>query len=283
VPPKSPRYAVIGDPVAHSRSPRIFSFLFEQTGLPGTYEALRVAPEGLPAVIERVRAGELQGLSVTLPHKQAVLPLLDEIHATAQRVAAVNCVWLGSDMRVHGFNTDLIGCQRAIEEQGRRLNGARMVLLGAGGAARSAAFLAKSGGVRSLVIANRSVARAQALADELGGISVRALGLESPELQDALDNADLLVNSTSVGLADPSANPLPAGTRLSSGMVVMDMVYEPTETALLAQARAAGAVCIDGLWMLVHQALEQLRLWTGYTSGPAFAGLLYRHISKEIA
>lgn len=274
---------MIGDPVAHSRSPRIFSWLFPQTGLPGEYEAIHVRPDELPRMVERLRAGEFRGLSITLPHKQKILPLLDEVHPTAQRIGAVNCVWLDPDGRVRGFNTDVIGCQRAIEEQGRRLNGARMVLLGAGGAGRSAAFLAKSAGVRSLVIANRSEEKARVLVDELGGMSVRAIPMERAALQDAIDAADLLVNSTSVGLSAPSESPLPHRVRLGSQLVVMDMVYEPLETALLRQAREAGAVCVDGLWMLVHQALEQLRLWTSFNAAPSFAGLVYRHLTKEFA
>lgn len=272
---------MIGDPIAHSRSPLIFDWLFRETGIAGEYEAIRVPPEALPAMIERLRQGEFRGLSVTLPHKQAVLPLLDEVHPTAQRIGAVNCAWLGDDGRVRGFNTDVIGCQRALEEQGRRLSGARMVLLGAGGAARAAAFLAKSAGVRSLVIANRSAEKARALAAELGGLSVQGIELERAPLQAAIDGADVLVNATRAGLTRPDESPLPDGVRLGPQLVVMDMVYEPRETALLRQARLAGATRIDGLWMLVHQALEQLRMWTRFAAGPSLAERIYRYVSED--
>lgn len=280
--PARPQYAVIGDPIAHTRSPRIFEWLFAETGIAGDYRALHVPSQALARTVASVREGDFQGLSVTLPHKQAVLALLDEVSDGARTVGAVNCLARGEDGRVRGFNTDVAGCQAALEQQGRTLRGSRMVLLGAGGAARAAAFAGREAGLAELVIANRTVATGQALATELGALA-KGIGLYAEALQAALDHADVLVNATRVGLSAPDDSPLPVGVRLREDLVVMDMVYAPLETALLRQARAEGAACVDGLWMLVHQALEQLRIWTGFVAPPSFAGRVHGFVSKEMA
>jgi shikimate dehydrogenase len=270
---------VIGDPVAHSRSPRIFEWLFAEAGIEADYRAVHVPSGKLGDAVEAVRRGDFQGLSVTLPHKQAVLPLLDEVSVEARAIGAVNCIARGPDGRVRGFNTDAPGWQRAIERH-RLLRGARVVLIGAGGAGRAAAFAARQAGVASLVIANRTEATAHSLASELGG-PTEAIGLDAPPLQAAIDHADLLVNATRVGLSAPDASPLAEGTRLGRDLVVMDMVYAPLETALLRQARTAGATRVDGFWMLVDQALEQLRQWTGIVAEASVAPRLHALLIKE--
>lgn len=280
--PARPQYAVIGDPVAHSRSPRIFEWLFREAGIAADYGALRVPPGELEQVVRRVRQGELQGLSVTLPHKQAVLPLLDEVDPAAREIGAVNCVSRDDEGYTRGFNTDRLGCLRALEGQGRPLRSARVVLLGAGGAGRAAAYAARGTGAAALTIVNRTEETARALASELGE-GTQAMGFDPQALQRALDSADVLVNATRVGLSAPLDSPLPADVRLREGLVVMDMVYAPLQTALLRQARAAGATCVDGLWMLVHQALEQLRIWTGFRAPPSFAARVHDFVSKEMA
>ena len=278
---EEPRYAVIGDPIGHSLSPRIFGWLFRELGLPGRYEAVHVRPSELEATFARLRAGDWRGISITLPHKETALKLVDGLDPLAARIGAINCVLRGDDHRLTGFNTDAHGFRRALEEQGGRLEGARVVLLGAGGAARSAAVAAEAARARTLVIANRSVDRAKKLAAELKTLAATAVPLDA-SLQAALDPADVLVNATSVGLSAPADSPLPEAMRIRPGLVVMDMVYRPLETALLKRARAAGAIVIDGLWMLVHQALEQLRIWTGRALAPEQIGRLHS-FAKEIA
>src|SRR5690606_5937393 len=146
-------YAVIGDPVEHSLSPRIFARLFAELGLEGHYTALRVTPSELEEALARVRRGALAGVSVTLPHKESILPLLDDVHPLAARIGAVNCVVRTQAGTLQGFNTDLAGFRHALEEGGERLAAARVVLLGAGGAGRAAAFAAVSSGAKSVAIA----------------------------------------------------------------------------------------------------------------------------------
>jgi len=319
-----PTYAVIGDPVEHSLSPRIFARLFAELGLDAHYTALRVTPDELQEAIARVRRGALQGLSITLPHKEAVLPLLDDVHPLAARIGAVNCVFRSAAGGVQGYNTDLGGFRQALEEGGERLAASRVVLLGAGGAARAAAFAAVSAGAKSLTIANRSADRALRLGLELvetglawpegelrrawesgvrppqrrgalrlgempgsagpsGKCFVSVLPLEAQPLQQAIGHAEILVNATSVGLRDRAADPLPAGCQLHAGLTVLDMVYRPLETALLRRAAAAGATTVDGLWMLVHQALEQLRLWIGRNPPAAIANRLHESLVGEMS
>ena len=319
-----PTYAVIGDPVEHSLSPRIFARLFAELGLDAHYTALRVTPETLQEAIARVRRGSLAGLSITLPHKEAVLSHLDDVHPLAARIGAVNCVFRAQSGAVQGFNTDLTGFRQALEEGGERLAGSRMVLLGAGGAARAAAFAAVAAGAKSLVIANRSAERAMRLGLELvetglvwpeaelrraweagerpperagalrlgevpgtagpsGKCFVTVLPLEAQPLHQAIAHAEILVNATSVGLRDPEADPLPAGCQLHAGLTVLDMVYRPLETALIRRARGAGATTVDGLWMLVHQALEQLRLWIGQTPPARTASRLHEQLAGEVS
>lgn len=315
-------YAVIGDPVEHSLSPRIFALLFAELGLDAHYTALRVTPPELGEALGRVRRGLLSGLSITLPHKESVLPLLDDLHPQAARVGAVNCVVRTHAGTLQGYNTDLVGFRLALEEGGERLPAARVVLLGAGGAARAAAFAAVTAGAKSLVITNRSFERAARLGLELvetglawpegelrrrwemgdrpparqgairvgdmpgfGGPSgkcfVSVLPLEAKALVQAIAHGEILVNATSVGLRDPGADPLPADCVLHEGLTVHDMVYRPLETALLRRARAAGATTVDGLWMLIHQALEQFRLWTGQAAPPLVAARLHELIAGE--
>lgn len=263
-------FGVIGDPVGHTLSPRIFSWLFARLGRADLYySAFRVPEAALPGAVDRVRRGVLGGLSVTLPHKEAIVPLLDAVDPEAARFGAVNCVGRDPSGRVTGFNTDALGFAKAVARSGLRLSGARIVLLGAGGAGRAAAFAAIAGGAVALTVANRTESRAERLASDLGrgaggGLAdVSVVGLDAGSLRRPLAGADLLVNATSVGLSDPAADPLPAPCRLDERTVVLDMVYRPLRTALLRRAGEAGCGTVDGLWMLVYQALEQLRLWTG--------------------
>jgi shikimate dehydrogenase len=237
------KLAVIGDPVAHSRSPDIFARLLSRAGVDGSYKRVRVTTDELAAFLERT---DLDGMSVTLPHKTAAHDLVDALTPRAARAGAVNCVF--RDRRgLVGDNTDVAGVQRALNllAPDLDLGGCRALILGASGAARAAA-LALEGS--QLTIANRTLERAEALAAELGASALA--------LDDALAAGhDLIVNATSVGLTDDSA--LLQGQSFTSEQVVLDMVYTPRVTPLLERALEGGARAVDGLWMLVFQALEQ--------------------------
>jgi shikimate dehydrogenase len=243
---------IVLHPAGHTRSPAMHNAAFEALGLDARYLAFDVPPERLADAIRGARALGVRQLAISIPHKQAVLGLLDRVDETARRIGAANTATL-RDGRFEGANTDWIGAVRALERAGA-LAGRRAVVLGAGGAARAVVFglLARGACVRVL---GRTPARAEALARELGarGAGPLAALTETP--------FDVLVNATSVGLRS-AESPVPAEA-LRAGAVVMDAVYDPPDTRLLREARERGCATVAGKWMLVEQAAEQIRLWTG--------------------
>jgi len=225
---------------------------FAALGLDAVYVAFDVRPAALGAALGGARALGVRQLAVSLPHKEAVIPLLDEVEDTARRIGAVNTVTL-QDGRLVGANTDWLGAVRALERE-TRLDGRDVVVLGAGGTARAVVWGARARGARVTVL-NRTLARAEKLAAELDTAAAGALE-DLPRLA-----CDVLVNTTSVGLRS-ELSPVPAAD-IPAGAIVLDAVYDPPRTRLLRDAEARGARTIGGKWMLVHQAAEQLRIWSG--------------------
>ncbi len=245
---------VIGSPVRHSLSPAIHNAGFDECGLDWVYVALEVLPGSAAAALEGMRAFGIAGLSVTMPHKDAVHDLVDERSLAAERMRAVNCVQL-VDGRLIGHNTDGDGFVDSLRlDAGVDPSGLSVVVLGAGGAARSVIEALGRAGAAGIAVVNRTEARAIEAAS-LGGEAGR------PGTLSDISRADLVVNATSVGLGSDEM-PIP-GNYLRPGQLVADLVYHPLETALLRSAVAAGARAHDGLGMLVHQAARQFELWTG--------------------
>jgi shikimate dehydrogenase len=273
------RYAVVGNPVAHSASPRLFSALGSRLGVSLDYRAERVTEAELPSFLERVRGGAFRGLSVTLPHKEAALRLADTASPAARAVGAANTlVCTGGRLEAH--NTDGVGLVRALAQKGVTLQGARVLVLGAGGAARAAVHAARTAGAASVVVANRTASRATRLAESMGAVAVL---LQEEALAAVLAEAEVLVQASAAGLGRPGETALPRGCVLHPRLTVLDMVYQPLETQLLKDARAAGAACVDGLWMLVHQGVEQLRLFTALEAGEAVAEAVHAQLLEEAA
>jgi shikimate dehydrogenase len=267
------RFAVIGYPVKHSLSPMLFSFLFAQEKVDATYVAHEVAPEALPDFVAAMRAGEWDGASVTVPHKLAVRALVDKESDLVERVGAANTLILTNGY-VNAHNTDAMGCTLALERGGANAEGGKVVILGAGGAARAAVFSAFQAGAASVQIANRTMAKAE----ELAAVDPRCAAIPVESLPEALASADVLIQSTTVGMGAADTSPLPANIVLPQRLTVMDMVYRPLETALLRQAAAQGCRTIDGLWMLVYQALKQFEGWTGVSASKETALALHAHL-----
>ncbi|WP_437800278.1 shikimate dehydrogenase [Sorangium sp. So ce693] len=225
---------------------------YRALGLDFTY--IPFAVTDVEGATRGMRALGIRGLGVSMPYKQAVIPLLDELDPVAERIGAVNTI-VNDDGRLRGHNTDWIGAVRALEEV-TQLRGARVLLLGAGGAARAVAFGLAERGAR-VTVANRDLEKARQLAAAVGGA---AAPLDAAAL--ARDHS-VLVNATSLGMAevDPRS-PVPEEA-LREGLLVMDIVYKPMITELVAAARRRGATAVHGGRMLLHQAAEQFRLYTG--------------------
>ena len=255
---KTEIYGVIGNPIAHSMSPAIHNAAFGRLGLNKVYLPFRV--EDVVEFIEAFKAIEVKGYSVTIPHKEGVLAALDEVDELAQKIGAVNTV-AERGRRLFGYNTDssaaICSLEGALGEslKGTSLSGKRVVVLGAGGAARAIVFGLSQCGAK-VTILNRTVGRAERLAEEVG-----AKWGPLPDVSKM--KMDILVNATSVGMY-PEVDETPVSKDIfRPGLIVFDMVYNPLETRLLREARGAGCRCITGLEMFVEQAKEQFGLWTG--------------------
>lgn len=256
---------VIGYPVEHTASPVMHNAAIAKLGLDYVYIACRVAPEGLPAALQAMRALNLCGLNVTVPHKQAVMALLDEVSPEARAIGAVNTV-VNHEGRLVGHNTDAFGVIESLRRDGGMVElPPRVALLGAGGAARAIlyALLARAE-IEQIKLLNRSLPRAHALAAAMGGgARVHVGGLDGGRALD-LTGVGLLINATSVGMHPvPNASPLPAGSGLEPSALVLDIVYNPLHTRLMQQAEAAGARTLNGLGMLVCQGARAFEIWTG--------------------
>lgn len=250
------RAGVIGEPVEHSLSPAMHNAAFAALGIDARYDLWGTALADLPARIATLRAPDVLGANVTVPHKQAVMPLLDETSETARRIGAVNTIIPQGD-RLRGDNTDAVGFRRSIEAAWPRRRIARAVILGAGGASRAVIVALQEMGVETITISNRTPAKATALAGEFGIAS---------ETWDevavaAFPAADILVNATALGWHGEMPIPVAALDRLPAGSLVMDLTYR--QTPLLRAAGGRGLDVLDGLGMLVHQGARSFELWTG--------------------
>ena len=280
-----PRCFVIGHPVAHSRSPLIHGSWLAEHGLAGSYERVDVAPADLPAFVGRLRAGEFTGGNVTVPHKEAILPLIDEVSDAARAIGAVNTLWCDG-ARICGDNTDVSGFLAHLDDKapGWGDHVRKVLVLGAGGAARGIAFGLKARGVDRIILVNRSRARADELAAELGGPLEAADWAQRNAL---VGQADLIVNTTALGMLGQPPLDLDL-TLLRPGTIVDDIVYVPLMTPLLIDAERRGGVPVDGLGMLLHQAVPGFARWFGVAPvvTPALrarleADILQPHISGD--
>ena len=261
------RAGIFGCPISHSISPPMHQAAFNHAGIAATYEAWETHPDDLANGVRRLRDDSYLGANVTVPHKQAVMTHLDEVDDLATRIGAVNTI-INGDGRLLGTNTDAAGFITSLKAHGElEPAGLKAVLVGAGGAARAAAHALADSGIGSLIIANRTLDRARLLASEIKdlGTAARAVSLSDPEFGSICARADLLVNSTSVGMLHgpaEDASPVP-NDAIRSHTVVYDMVYNPPDTPLLVAAGKAGARVVGGLPMLVYQGAAAWSLWTG--------------------
>jgi shikimate dehydrogenase len=250
--------AVIGSPISHSLSPAIHNAAFVAAQRSGEYIAVECGLNDVDATMSNLQSAGLVGLSVTMPLKEAVIDCLDFVTPDADFLNAVNCISFGPTGSV-GHNTDGDGCCDALVEQGgARLRGATVVLLGAGGTARSIALALVRRGAH-VVIVNRTQSHAIVLVNSFSGFGDEVS--ISVGDQSSIASASILINATSVGM-NSSEMPIDPSL-LHNQLTVLDAVYSPLETSLLTASRVAGATVVDGLWMLIHQARHQQKLWFG--------------------
>ena len=263
------RLGIIGYPIRHSISPVFQQAALDYLALDATYQAWQVEPQSLARFIEGLRTPETLGMNVTVPHKEAVMAYLDLIDDWAETAGAVNTI-VNRGGELTGHNTDGSGFVRALEEHGHfSPEGARVLIIGAGGSAKGVAHALARAGVASITIANRTVSRAESLAGTVSrlGLEVGAIPLppQGGKLVSAAANADLVVNCTTLGMKHgPGESSSPIESKhIPPNALVYDLVYNPPETPLLREARLAGAAAIGGLPMLVYQGAAAFELWTG--------------------
>lgn len=271
------RCFVIGHPIAHSRSPMIHRAWLRQYGLSGTYDAIDVAPSDIPAFMQGLREGAYTGGNVTLPHKEAVIPFVDEIGPAGRAIGAVNTIWQEGG-RLIADNTDVMGFIGHLDASvpGWQDRTATALVLGAGGAAKGICYGLIQRGVERIIVVNRGRERADELAAALGkSIIVR----EWRDAPGAVAEADLIVNTTALGMNGQPQLDLDLSL-MKPGTIVDDIVYVPLKTALLIEAEQRGGIAVDGLGMLLHQAVPGFAHWFGVT--PAVTPALRAPIEADI-
>jgi shikimate dehydrogenase len=255
---------IIGNPVEHSLSPAIHNAAFQKLGLNFVYLAFQV--EAIGDAVKGFRAlGNFRGASVTIPHKVAAVPFLDIVEPTARHIGAINTI-VATGGILTGYNTDATGALRALREGAVALKGRRVIMLGSGGAARAIAFaLGAEAGIDRLTILGIDVQERTALARDLQsntGMVVQEFPLDERTFRKVLPDTHVLIHCTPMGMWPKVHETSVPATLLHAGLTVMDIVYNPRDTQLLKDAKAAGCRTVPGLEMFLHQAAAQFELWT---------------------
>ncbi len=273
---------LFGYPVKHTLSPPIHNAAYQAMGLNLVYLAFEVEPKGLAEAIKAALILHWRGFNLTVPFKEEVLPYLQEITPKARAVGAVNTIEIQAN-RLKGYNTDGWGFFHSLKDQGVEVTGKKIVILGAGGAARAISLELAQRGAAHIVVANRTFSRARKLAEDfvlqVKDCSFKAIALEEPTLSNNIRETDILINATSVGL-HPEDPLLINFDILSPPLLVCDLIYFPSETRLLRIAREKGCRTLNGQGMLVYQGARAIKIWTG--KNPPL-NLMHQILEEEIA
>ena len=274
------RAGIIGWPIEHSRSPLIHGTWLKRYGIDGSYERFAVRPEDVRAFLADLAGKGLVGCNVTIPHKQAALAAADVVHESARAIGAANTLWLEGG-KLHADNTDSYGFMTYLgaEVPSWPRMGGPVLILGAGGAARAIIHGFIECGATEILIANRTLTRAEELAQAFAGRGSRLTAVAWSDRQAAVDDANVIVNTTSLGMKGEGELGI-SFDRAGPMTVVADIVYVPLLTPFLAAARAAGLVTVDGLGMLLHQAVPGFHRWFGVR--PEVTSELYDLILADI-
>jgi shikimate dehydrogenase len=268
--------AVFGSPIAHSASPAMHNAAFAKLGLNWRYLAFEVNPKNLRAAIEGAKAMNFAGINVTVPHKLLAVEMMDELDESAKKWGAVNTIKF-NEKGAMGFNTDADAIVAVLREDLKlELRGAKVLLLGSGGAGRTAALKLASEHVAEIFLVNRTEEKADAVAGDISEhFSAVKVSVGFPKT-----DVDLLINATSLGLKPEDSSPLDEKQfSLKQARVVYDMIYRPAETKLLTAAKAAGCKTANGLGMLLHQGAKAFEIWTGK---PAPLDVMRRALEENI-
>jgi shikimate dehydrogenase len=259
--PKTKIYGLVGHPLEHTASPAIHNAAFRALGLNAVYLVFDVEPTMFEDAIKGLKALKVCGFNVTIPYKERIIPLLTHVDPSAARVGAVNTVKLDG-VSLIGYNTDVAGFLAPLLKLNLKLNEITALILGAGGAAKACVRALLDAGCRELIVLNRSLERALNLSKQHSNkLKVGPLNEES--LKEALSRATLVVNTTPVGMYPNVDESIIPKALLRSNLIVYDLVYRPPQTKLLKEAKEVGATTIPGYKMLLEQAAESFRIWTG--------------------
>jgi shikimate dehydrogenase len=259
--PKTKIYGLVGHPLEHTASPAIHNAAFRALDLNAVYLVFDIEPRMFEDAIKGLKALKVCGFNVTIPYKERIIPLLTHLDPSAAKVGAVNTVKLDGGSLI-GYNTDVVGFLAPLLELNLKLNEITALILGAGGAAKACVRALLDAGCRELIVLNRSLERALNLSKQHNNkLKVRPLNEES--LKEALSRATLVVNTTPVGMYPNVDDSIIPKALLRSDLIVYDLVYRPPQTKLLKEAKEVGATTIPGYKMLLEQAAESFRIWTG--------------------
>ncbi|QAY65304.1 shikimate dehydrogenase [Paenibacillus protaetiae] len=255
-------YGVIGDPIRHSKSPIMLNRAFRETGINGVYTAFHITEDKLADFIAGVKAMGIRGVNVTIPHKLNIMKHLDEIDPGALAIGAVNTI-VNDNGRLTGYNTDGVGYVRSLKEEAMPdISGKRVLVIGAGGAARGIVYALAGERPERITIANRTIDKAEELARSFSS-RAELQAIANDRLQEACGEADLVINTTSVGMY-PNVQDTPVGKGwIREGAVVSDLIYNPLVTRFLKEAEESGCRIHGGLGMFVHQGAIAFEYWTG--------------------
>lgn len=257
---------LIGNPVKHSVSPEMHNAAFDETDLDFIYVTFKVKNEYVEEAIKGIKSLNITGANVTIPYKSTVMTHLDEIKSTAEKIGAVNTI-VRKNSNLIGHNTDGQGVLKSLEDNVGNVRKKKVMLLGAGGAARAIGFTLADQGV-NLTISNRSKRKGEKLATEIlekTGIKVKHVTQEKEKIAEELEEKDILIDSTPVGMHPNENKSILSSEEINENLTVMDIVYNPRKTKLLKEAEKAGAETVSGLEMLVYQGAASFELWTGET------------------
>lgn len=258
---------VIGAPIAHSLSPELHNYIFQKFNLNYCYHAFQVLPQNLENTISAFKVLNFRGINVTIPYKESVLKYMDELSEAALNLGAVNTIQFRINGKLAGYNTDGTGFLKSLGKFREKLKGETALILGAGGSARAVIFALIKDGIGAIRIYNRTLINGQKTTEFIkvrcGFQNISAHALCAEDLSHSLQAAALLVNTTPVGMTPGDEHcPIGENVPIPSGILVVDLIYNPLETRLLKKARGAGANIINGLDMLIYQGLESLQIWT---------------------